>query len=208
MPDLHGQGRGHAWTVIADGSTIRSSRDDDSWDDLFVVHDDDRCRYNAAKRTAALAAREEPQGPADLDRLFESIKNLQGYRTPSQASFLAHVDSIRSQVIACLAAREEPLFDTPKLEEQPSGRIVPAVGGEDTERPGEVEQLREGLERACDVSFTVGLLRLRAEKDNDAELAEWGERLKDQLVAIREVLSPGTAEAMAEMRDTEQEHER
>ena len=76
---------------------------------------------------------------------------------------------------------------------------------EDTERPEEVERLREGLERALDVSFIVGLLRARAGKTADPELAEWGERLKAQLVAIREVLSPGTAVAMAELRDTEQE---
>ncbi len=75
---------------------------------------------------AALAAHGEPQGPADLGRLFESIKNLQGYRTPSQASFLAHVDSIRSQLIAYLAARE----DTERAE-QLKGWASHAADGDD-----------------------------------------------------------------------------
>lgn len=69
-----------------------------------------------------------------------------------------------------------------------------ALGGESE---GELARLRQGLEDALEVSFVVGLLRLRASKQKDAELEEWGERLNAQLVAIREVLSPGTADALA-----------
>jgi len=89
-----------------------------------------------------------------------------------------------------------------------AGLVAALAAREDTERPEEVTRLREGLERALDVSFIVGLLRVRAGKTDDAELAEWGERLKGQLVAIREVLSPGTAAAMAELRDTERPDDR
>ena len=79
---------------------------------------------------------------------------------------------------------------------------VPA-GGEEREARDEIERLREGLERACDVSFAVGLLRLRARDHHDDELAAWGEKLKAHLVAIREVLSPGTEAFMAEQRAQE-----
>lgn len=65
----------------------------------------------------------------------------------------------------------------------------------------ERDALRQGLEDALGVSFTVGCLRMRAKKENDDELIQWGEELRNQLVAIRETLSPGMAAAMVELRE-------
>jgi hypothetical protein len=66
----------------------------------------------------------------------------------------------------------------------------------------ERDVLRQGLEDALGVSFTVGCLRMRAKKENDDELIQWGEELRNQLVEIRETLSPGTAAAMAKLRES------
>jgi hypothetical protein len=125
--------------------------------------------------------------------------------TPIQPTVGAICDALR--------ILQDPTIGSPEACERAIDVLTRALAvREDTERPGEIERLREGLERACDVSFTVGLLRLRARDDDDAELAEWGEKLKAQLEAIREVLSPGTAAFMADqraqevVRDTEQEH--
>jgi hypothetical protein len=168
---------------------------------------------------AALAAREEPYAktheyalpPTDAQveivvRGLEGICNYNGFAFDS--------DDLAVKARGMLTAVFRASGPTPREAIRAYHGAVAnrqeaeAVAREDTERPDEIERLREGLERALDVSFIVGLLRVRAGKTDDAELAEWGERLKGQLVAIREVLSPGTAAAMAELRDTERPDDR
>lgn len=92
---------------------------------------------------------------------------------------------------------EEP---TPKLAFELGWLAARAYHRSQEPSEAEIARLRGGLEAALGASFTVGLLRKRAQDQRDAELEKWGERLKEQLVAIREVLSPGTAAFMAEQR--------
>jgi hypothetical protein len=153
---------------------------------------------NAATRVRD-AAREPVEG-AEAARIALHERRAEcvarDYAKPRRLDFLAGWHASRKYWEPLLAVKQQQA-------DRQNRRAEDAEGAE--------ARLREGLERALDVSFTVGLLRLRAKEQDDAELHEWGEKLRAQLVAIREVLSPGTAAFMAEQRVRERalaEHHR
>ena len=99
------------------------------------------------------------QGPAYIELLNETREQIDAYEAlaaregqpgsieqetrpcfvASNGDLLMLTDEQAENVARILAAREEterPLFDTPKLEEQPSGQVISAVRGKDAERAG------------------------------------------------------------------------